>query len=128
MNRDRVFDAALGMPDRLVEAYQKERTASDIARAPQHAEALDRMTDLLVEMWSSLAAEYPSGHFDAKTPQAYFRDYLAGRHAWRSHLVRPGASDVLREVKLKKAVLSDAEDAIEHIVAALLSKITLERN
>jgi hypothetical protein len=119
VNWDRIFDAVLGMPDRLAEAYQKERTASDIARAPQHAEGLDRMTNLLVDMWSSLAAEYPSGHFDAKTPQVYFRDYLAGRHAWRSHLVRPGASDVLRDLKLKRAVLSDAEDAIEHIVAAL---------
>jgi len=119
VNWDRVFDVALGLPEQLAKAYQKERTAFDIARAAQHAEALERMTDLLVEMWSSLAAEYPAGHFDAKKPQAYFRDYLAGRYAWRAHLVRPGALHVLREEKLKRAVMCDAEDAIEHIVAAL---------
>ncbi|WP_414476018.1 hypothetical protein [Microvirga sp. M2] len=110
---------ARDLPTRLAAAYAQERKQPHNLTADKHDEAIARMIDLLVEMWTGLAVAYPAGHFGGRDPEAIFRDYLAERLRWRTLLVPENPEDPLRALEVRRAVLSDAEDAVADTVAAL---------
>lgn len=111
----RLTEFARDLPTRLAAAYTQERKQSHTHRADQHEEAIARMLDLLAGMWTGLAAAYPAGHFHGKDPEAVFREYLADRLRWRTVLARENPEDPIKALEVKRAVLSDAEDAVAAI-------------
>lgn len=116
---NQLIGLARALPEQLAAAYARERQQVHTLHAGQQEETVDRLIGILVGMWTSLASYYPPGHFEGKDPEAFFRDYLAGRQAWRFHLVYQDLSDPLLSLEIKRAVLSDAEDAVADTVAAI---------
>jgi hypothetical protein len=112
-------ELARGLPAQLEAAYAHERNRDNAVHAGQQEEAVDRLIDILVSMWTSLARSYPAGHFDGKDPESFFRDYLAGRQDWRSLLVYQHWPNPIQSLEVKQAVLADAEDAVADTVAAI---------
>ncbi|WP_414474801.1 hypothetical protein [Microvirga sp. M2] len=110
---------ASSLPEQLATAYAHERQQVHTLHAGQQEETVDRLISILVTMWASLASYYPPGHFEGKDPEIFFRDYLADRQTWRFHLVFQGLSDPLLSLEIKRAVLTDAEDAVADTVAAI---------
>ena len=117
--RAELAEFASGLPAQLAAAYARERTQAHTLYANQQSDTVDRLIDVLVSMWTSLAKAYPPGHFNGKNPEDFFRHYLAGRLAWRSLLVQPNSSSPIHLLEAKRAVLSDAEDAVAETVAAV---------
>jgi plasmid replication initiation protein len=107
------------LPARLAAAYAHEREQIHTLHANQQEETVGRLIDFLVSMWTSLAFWYPPGHFNGEDPEAFFRDYLADRFAWRSLLVHESTHNPIQALEIKRAVLSDAEDAVADTVAAI---------
>ncbi|KAB0265568.1 hypothetical protein [Microvirga brassicacearum] len=118
----KLIEFARDLPTRLAAAYTQERKQPHNLCADQHDEAIGRMIDLLVGMWTDLAAAYPAGHFGGKDPEVFFREYLAGRLRWRTVLVWENFEDPIEELEVRRAVLSDAEDAVADIVAAIFRR------
>lgn len=112
-------ELAKSLPAQLAAAYAHEHKEEHTLHAGQQEEAVDRLTRVLVTMWTSLARSYPAGHFEGKDLEAFFRDYLANRRNWRSLLVHGGSPDPLRILEVKRAVLADAEDAVADTVSAI---------
>jgi hypothetical protein len=117
-----LIELARELPAQLEAAYARERENLHGIHADEHERALDRMIDLLVDMWTRLAGSYPPGQFDGKDPESFFRDYLAQRLAWRSLLVHRMPPNALQLLEVKRAVLSDAEDAVADTVAAIFDR------
>jgi hypothetical protein len=118
----KLTEFARELPTRLAAAYAQERKQAHNLRADQHEEAFERMIDLLAGMWTGLAAAYPEGHFHGKDPEAFFREYLADRLRWRTLLVREDSEDPIKALEVRRAVLSDAEDAVADTVAAIFRR------
>ena len=116
---NQLIELARDLPAQLAAAYAHERTQVHTLHAGHQEETVDRLIDMLVTMWVSLARSYPPGHFKGKDPERVFRNYLAGRQAWHSLLVFEGWPDPVQSLEIKRAVLSDAEDAVADTVAAI---------
>lgn len=112
-------DFARELPARLAAAYAQERKQAHNLRAGQHEEAIERMINLLVEMWTGLATAYPAGHFHGQDPEVFFGEYLAARLRWRTLLDPENPEDPGKALRIRRAVLSDAEDAVADTVAAI---------
>jgi hypothetical protein len=116
---NQLIELARGLPAQLAAAYAHERKQVHTLHAGQQEETVNRLIGILVTMWTSLAKSYPPGHFKGKDPEIFFRSYLAGRQAWRSLLIYQGWPDPIQSLEIKRAVLSDAEDAVADTVAAI---------
>ena len=117
---NQLIELARGLPAQLAAAYAHERAQVHTLHAGQQEETVDKLIGILVTMWVSLARSYPAGHFKGKDPEIIFRNYLDGRQAWRSLLVYEDKLDPIPLLEIKRAVLSDAEDAVADTVAAIL--------
>ena len=110
---------ARALPAQLAAAYARELKEVRPSHAGQQEEAVDRLIGVVVKMWTSLARAYPADHFAGDNLEVFFRDYLANRQAWRSLLVYGEFPDPLGALDVKRAVLTDAEDAVADTVAAI---------
>ena len=110
---------ATGLPAQLAAAYAHERNQVHTLHAGQQEETVDSLINILVTIWTSLAESYPPGHFEGKDPEIFIRDYLTGRQAWRSRLIFQGSPNPIQSLEIKRAILSDAEDAVADTVAAI---------
>jgi hypothetical protein len=107
------------LPAQLAAAYARELKEVHPSHAGQQEEAVDRLIGIVVTTWTSLARAYPADHFVGDNLEAFFRDYLANRQAWRSLLVYGEFPDPLQALEVKRAVLTDAEDGVADTVAAI---------
>ena len=118
-NWNNLTEFARDLPAQLALAYACEHRHNHNIKANQLELEVDRFIDILVGMWTHLAACYPPGHFKGKEPEAYFRHYLADRLTWRSVLVHGDTPNPMKALEIKRAVLSDAEDAVADTVSAI---------
>jgi hypothetical protein len=118
-DRAKLAGFASDLPAQLAAAYAQERTQIHTLYANQGSDTIDHLINVLVSMWTRLAMAYPLGHFNREGPEVFFRNYLADRHAWRSLLVHPSSSNPTSALETKRAVLSDAEDAVAETVSAI---------
>ena len=118
-SRAELAEFASGLPAQLAAIYARERTQVHTLYANQESDTVDRLIEVLISMWTHLAKGYPPGHFDGKDPEEFFRHYLADRFTWRSLLTHPSSSSPIYLLEAKRAVLSDAEEAVAETVAAV---------
>lgn len=119
VNWIQLIEFARGLPAQLAAAYAQERQQVHTLHAGQQEEAVDRLIGVLVAMWTNLARAYPPDHFEGEDLEAFFRHYLADRQAWRSLLMYESSPNPIQSLEIKRAVLSDAEDAVADTVAAI---------
>jgi hypothetical protein len=119
---NKLTDLAREMPVRIAAAYSQERKQAHNLYAGQREDSVKRMIDLLISMWTSLAAACPAKHFGGQDPEVFFTNYLADRLRWRSLLARENSNDPLSGLDIMQAVLSNAEDAVAGTIAAIFRR------
>jgi hypothetical protein len=78
--------------------------------------------ETLEQAWLKLARFYPSDHFDQKTPDHFFSEFIARRFAWHRQVYEPrgpGSSGTIVHEIVGGAVLDDVATAVAETVEGL---------
>lgn len=80
------------------------------------------MVDFYEEVLIELATFYPKGHFDKKTPKAYFSELISSRFSWHWHVLEPdgvGKNGTIVSTLAGGRVMNDLQNMIVDMISAL---------
>jgi hypothetical protein len=108
------------LPGLLEAAFSKARRGWDTGVTTQMRKATSEIIDILHRVLVYLANWYPPGHFDEKSAEVYFSEFIASRYVWHRALNTPdapGSGGTIVSVLSGGGALDDTIKAVTDIVA-----------